>query len=242
MPDERAAMLFDTRAVLLERERELSQFDRVLDDATQAKRGGLVIVEGSAGIGKTRVLESARQAADERGMIVLAARASELDRDFPFGVVRQLFEPVLATADEQERSRLLRGAAGFAEPLLLGTSPAGGEASKDQSLTLFHSLYWFTANLAERGPALLVVDDAHWADASSLRFLQFVLPRLRELPALVALGIRSGESAVNRELIDALATDALGHVLRLAPLSAEAVETLIENVLGREPEQPFSQA
>ena len=87
MPDERAAMLFDTRAVLLERERELSQFDRVLDDATQAKRGGLVIVEGSAGIGKTRVLESARQAADERGMIVLAARASVVQASVEMDVV-----------------------------------------------------------------------------------------------------------------------------------------------------------
>lgn len=242
MRDGRSAILIDGAGGLLEREHELGQLSRLLDDAAETSRGGLVVVEGPAGIGKTRILEAARQAAGERGMVVLASRASELDREFPFGVVRQLFEPVLRGADEQERARLLHGPAVHAAPLLSGGEPREATAPTDQSLTLFHALYWLAANLAEGAPLMLVIDDVHWADASSLRFLQFSVPRLRELPVLVALGIRLGEPGVRHESLDALATDALTHVLRPAPLSGEAVDALAEDALGAAPERQFSEA
>src|SRR5437763_4416246 len=242
MRDGRSAILFDSAGGLLERDHELSQFSRLLDDAAGANRGGLAVVEGPAGIGKTRILEAARQAAEERGMVVLASRASELDREFPFGVVRQLFEPVLSSADEHQRARPGRGPAELAAPLLLGGEPRAVKRPRDPSLMLFHALYWLTANQAEEDPLLLIIDDVHWADASSLRFLQFIVPRLRELPVLVALGRRPGEPGVGRELLDALATDALTHVLRPAPLSGDAVDALTEDALGAEPERLFSQA
>ena len=141
---------------LLERDRELEQLDRLVTDAC-AGRGRLVLVEGPPGIGKTSLLEAARDRARERDMTVLAARASELDRDFPFGVVRQLFEPLVAAAAAPRRATLLHGAAALAAPLLGGGAPepAAGKATGDPALRLFHALYWLTANLAARRPLLL---------------------------------------------------------------------------------------
>src|SRR2546430_1766655 len=81
-------------AALLERERELSELGQLVDE-TCAGRGRLALVEGPPGIGKTRLLDALRAHASAGGMAVLSARASELDRDFPFGVVRQLFEPLV---------------------------------------------------------------------------------------------------------------------------------------------------
>src|SRR4051794_40159857 len=162
-------------AALLERERELTGLDRLVHDACEG-RGRLVLVEGPPGIGKTRLLEEARVRASERGMVVLSARASELDREFPFSVVRQLFEPLVAGADAARRSALLHGAAALAAPLLGYGSPAPDGPGGDPSSAHFHALYWLTANLADQAPVALAIDDVHWADASSQRFLQFLLP------------------------------------------------------------------
>jgi DNA-binding CsgD family transcriptional regulator len=223
---------------LLERDGELELLGRAVDEA-RAARGRMVLVEGEPGIGKTRLLDRARARAREHGMRVLSARASELDRQFPFGVVRQLFEPLLASADLDRRAAWLHGAAARAAPLL-GTGPL--DAAGDDPLVHLHALYWLVANLAEEGPLMLSIDDAHWADPSSLRFLRFVLPRVAELPVLVAVATRDAEPGLDRGPIDALATDPLTLVLRPAPLSDAAVTELLESELDAEVDSGFSDA
>ena len=76
------------------------------------------MVEGPAGIGKTALLAVAREVAEGEGFRVLRARGAELEREFAFGVVRQLVEPVVAEASQQERSQLLDGPPGVAARLL----------------------------------------------------------------------------------------------------------------------------
>lgn len=227
---------------LLEREREIEDIARLTERA-HAGSGGLALVEGPAGIGKTRILEAARGHAQKREMTVLSGRASELDRDFPFGVVRQLFEPLLATSDAERRAALLQGAARSAAPIVGGSdSPEDAPAAElDVALARFHGLYWLTANLAEQGPSALFVDDLHWADLSSLRFLQFLLPRLEGLPVMVVLASRTAEST-HGELLDAIAADSLALVLRPAPLSEAGVRELVASVLGPDPDDRFCEA
>src|SRR4051812_9500171 len=163
---------------LLERDQELRELDVLLDEALDGGRGRVLLIEGEPGIGKTQLLEALRSRARERGATVLSARASELDRDFPFGVVRQMFEPAVAGAagaPAGDRERLLEGAAARARPLLEASpaARAGDPSAGESSFDLLHGLYWLTANLADDAPLLLAVDDAHWADAGSLGFLQF---------------------------------------------------------------------
>jgi DNA-binding CsgD family transcriptional regulator len=224
---------------LLEREPELEELGRLVDEAS-AGAGRLVLVEGPPGIGKTRLLEAVRRRGGERDMTVLSARASELDREFPLGVVRQLFEPLLS--DAARRSTLLRGAAGHAASLLGAPPPDGDAAPARASPVHFHALYWLVANLAEEAPVVLVVDDLHWADAASLQFLEFLAPRLEGLPALVALATRPPEPGGERRSIDAVATDALSVVLRPAPLSDDAVSDLVAAELGQASDARFSEA
>src|SRR5688500_16138587 len=99
-------MTVRTDVPLLEREAELAELQAAVEAAC-AGTGRLVFVEGPAGIGKTRLVHAVRERAEAAGMRVLAARGSELERDFAFGVVRQLFEPAVRAADE----RLLAGTA-----------------------------------------------------------------------------------------------------------------------------------
>ena len=210
---------------LLERERELHALNALID-ATSRGMGRLVIVEGSAGIGKTRLLAAARAQAQRAGMRVLVARGCELEQEFAYGVVRQLFEPVLASGDKAERDELLSGAAAQAGVLF-----DAAEAVGDISFALLHGLFWLTANLAQR-PLLLVVDDLHWADAPSLRFLAYLMPRLEGLPLLVAVGLRPAEPAADPHLLAQLTTDPLATTLRPAPLSGAASAHLVRTVLG----------
>ena len=104
---------------LLEREGELAQLGALVG-AAQEGAGRLVLVEGGAGIGKTRLLAAVRERGAEAGMEVLHARGGELEREFPFGIVRQLFEPALAGGGKAERRDVLSGAAGLASPLFSG--------------------------------------------------------------------------------------------------------------------------
>src|ERR1700677_4160084 len=232
--------------MLLERDRELERIGRCLSQARQG-RGGAVVVAGPAGIGKTMLLAAGRDAAEGEGFRVLRARGAELEREFAFGVVRQLVEPLVSAASPEERARWLNGPPGVAARLLALTDPGEGFASgtsvvPDPSFAVLHGLYWLCANLAAEQPLALVVDDVHWSDSASLRFLAFILPRLEELRIAVLLGVRPAEARESGGALAALMVDSATEVVTVRPLSGEAVTDLVAAGLGVEPEPEFAQA
>src|SRR5438552_7089754 len=230
---------------LLERGEELARIESALAEA-RTGRGRFVVIEGPAGIGKTALLATVRTAAADDGMRVLRSRGSELERDFAFGVVRQLFEPPLAEASELEQADLLEAAAGRAAGLLAlpGAIAADGPPSSgvDPSFAILHGLYWLCANLAATGPLCIVVDDAHWADAPSLRYLAFLLTRLEELNVALVLATRPREAGTDAHLLASVATDPSADVIRLPPLTRAAVAQLVESSLAGSPDPAFVEA
>src|SRR5438093_8355356 len=230
---------------LLERNEELARIESALAEA-RAGRGRFLVIEGPARIGKTALLAAARTAAAEGEMRVLGARGTELERDFAFGVVRQLFEPPLAEASELERADLLQAAAGVASGLLgLPGAPAADSppsSGVDPSFAILHGLYWLCANLAAGGPLCVVVDDAHWADAPSLRYLAFLLTRLEELNVALVLATRPREAGTDAELLATVTTDPSAELIRLPPLTRAAIAQLVESRLGEAPEPAFVEA
>ena len=172
-------------SLLLERDRELSRIQAALASARRGT-GAALVIEGSAGIGKTALLAVAQASAAAAGMLVVAARGIELETGYPFGVVRQCFEPALRTAPLRDRELLLSGAAGLAAPAVLD---APGKPASASFATL-HGLYWLAANLTERQPLLIAIDDAHWADEPSLRFVAYLLGRIESLSAALILATR----------------------------------------------------
>src|SRR5436309_15808401 len=113
-------------AALLEREHEVERVHAVLG-AIGRRNGCVLAIEGTAGLGKSRLLEQARAAAPDQGVRVLAALASDLEQGYPFGVMRQLFERALLEAESGERERWLAGAAGLAADLVTA-SPTSADA------------------------------------------------------------------------------------------------------------------
>jgi DNA-binding CsgD family transcriptional regulator len=221
---------------LLERERELRTLDGVLDDASE-RRGRVALIEAPAGLGKTSLLRAAAETAAERGFRCLRARANDLERDFAYGCVRQLLEAAVAPLAGVERERAFEGAAAMSRSLF---NDAPAPAGADSAFSMLHGLYWLLNNLAAEEPLALVVDDLHWADAESLRFLVYLAPRLDGLPVAVLATTRPGEG--DQAQLGRLRTAPEATVVRPAPLSSEATAILCERVLGSGVAPGFAEA
>ena len=209
-------------APLLEREDELAALRTALEEAALGE-GRLLVIEGRAGVGKSALLHSVRSSAGEAGMTVLSARGGELERSFAFGVVLQLFEGPVRAASPEERDELFAGPAAHVRPLL----EEGGDDVEGQEVAVLHALYWLCANLAERSPLLLAVDDLQWADTPSLHFLAYLAQRLDSLPVLAVATLRRTEALDEKGLVARLADHPATTFVELAPLSREGVYALV---------------
>jgi DNA-binding CsgD family transcriptional regulator/tetratricopeptide (TPR) repeat protein len=233
-------------AALLEREREVERVRAALR-AVRRHAGGTLVIEGAAGIGKSRLLEEARVQASRLGVRVLNARATELEQGFPFGVVRQLFERPLLEADTGERDRWLAGAAALAADVLTGAPPTAssesgvGPSAGDPGYAWQHGLYWLASNLAADAPLALVVDDLQWCDAPSASALAFTARRLEDQPLALILATRPLDPALTPEAA-ALAGDPDAELMRPSSLTEGAIAALIAARLADDPDDRFVRA
>jgi DNA-binding CsgD family transcriptional regulator len=229
---------------LLERDAELDVIADAVTAAVRARAGGMLLIEGPAGIGKTSLLEAACGLARQRGAAVLRARSGEMERNFSFGVARQLLEAPVAGLPVGDRGRVLGGAAQSAALVVDPDAPAGplpgDEAvSPGRGFMVLHGLYWVVCNLAETAPLVLGVDDAHWCDGESARFLGYLARRVGELPVLLVVTLRSGEPGS-----DAAAAAIAGgpaRVLRPQPLTQAATTELVRRRLASDAAEDFCQ-
>jgi DNA-binding CsgD family transcriptional regulator len=227
----------------LERERELAMLSEALTSLRDGDGPGRVVaLEGPMGIGKSRLLAEARTIAAGLEIQVLHARAGELERDYPFGVVRRLFEDHLARVSDAERHRLVSGRAELAGGLLGG---AGGPAlaTTTEQFELFNSLYWLTCGIADHAPLAVLVDDAHWADELSLRFLLHLGQRLDRQAIGLLVAARTSDAGALDGLVGRLMSSAGEPPHALAPLSHGAVQQLLQTLdLPELADEPFASA
>jgi DNA-binding CsgD family transcriptional regulator len=210
------------RDVLLDRDAELAALaDRLAQ--TRAGAGRVIVVDGVAGIGKSSLLAAAIGSAEAQGVTVLRARAGPLEQDAAWGVARQLFAPLQRGP---QWSELTVGAAGLARRVLDSEAPEPAFAG-DAMHAAAHGLEWLAINLAERAPAVLVIDDVHWADAPSLRWLAQLAVRLEELRLGLLCAVRSGEPAGHPNLLAELLAAAPENPVRPRALGPAAAEALV---------------
>lgn len=214
----------------LERDAEIEALREAIDAAC-ANDGRILFLEGAAGLGKTHLMTLAARAAQQQGMVVLRARGGELERQYPFGVALQLYEPYLSSVSPRERRRVLAGAAAHAEPALSGRVRMQ-EASGPPEFPLLHGLHWIAANIAEHRPLLIAVDDAHTADDASMRALLYTAQRSEDLPLLIVVAARPRPADDDSgDALAALATHPLVRRLQLVPLSEAATAAIVRAAL-----------
>ena len=213
---------------LIERTEPLALLEAAFAAAC-AGDGRVACVEGVAGVGKSRLLGAFGSSPPGHRPLELRARGFDTERELPFGVVRQLYEPALAALGDAERRRLLSGPGRSAAWVVGGVEPPA--AIPDQSAAVLHGITWLTLHLASSGPLVLRVDDLHWADAASLRALAYLARRIGEHPVLLACAMRPAGADDPLELLGPTGTPG-AVVVRLRPLSAGGSRTLVRATLG----------
>ncbi len=216
-------------AELLEREEELDSLRALLAGARDG-RGGIVLVEGPAGQGKTTLLRAARAQAVGEGLRVLSAVGAELERDFAYGIVRQLFLPVVGDVEPT-------GAAAQALPVIDG--PYDSALDPAACHNRLHALFALGAQLAAQRPLAIIVDDAHWADAGSLKALGMLARRVEDLPVALIIGLRPAIAPEGAALLDPLFAVPGAIVMRPGPLSHDAVAHLIGGAIDGDADPAF---
>ncbi len=218
---------------MLEREHELEAVAAWLS-AARTGHGRIGLVLAGAGLGKTALLDRAVLLGSDYGLRVLVARGGELERDMPFGVVRQLLESTVRDLTAARRSAVFASAAAPARSLLDPTESLGGV----DPLAVIHGLYRLLANLADRSPTLLVIDDLHWSDPQTARWLAYLATRLEEMPVLVLAAARPADPD-GEEMVARIAGSPGVSSTQLEPLGVGAVAELVSDHLGRAGDQRF---
>ncbi|MER6082327.1 BTAD domain-containing putative transcriptional regulator [Streptomyces sp. NPDC001833] len=218
---------------LVDRDLQIAELRDCLRSALDG-RPRVVLIEGPAGIGKSRLLSEVSVPTAEGGALILTARGSQREKDYGYGAVRQLFERVVGDSEE---------------PLLAGAAVAAGavfgavQGPQPQSFAVLNGLYELTRKLVRAvGPLVLAVDDLQWCDSGSVRFLAYLAGRLEGLPVLIAVTLRTGETQEGEELPGTLTTDPSVVRIRPTPLTAAGVAALVRRTLGEEPHEEFTVA
>ncbi len=208
---------------LLERVVELAAISHALG-ACRAAAGQMLVVMGPAGIGKTSLLGACRSSAGA-DFNVLSAQADPVMAEAAFGGLRELLAPMIGSDGDP----VWEGASALARSVFDRT--ARTDLDGDRAASVMYGLYWLIADLAQTKPLLLLIDDAHWLDPASSRFISYLARRIDSLPLLLAMSVREG--AGRAEPLINVSIEANATVIRPAPLTRAAVEQLICEETGQ---------
>ena len=225
---------------LLERERELDTLTATIGAAADGM-AGLLLVQGPAGIGKSRLLAEAGPPPSRGVMRALCARwwaGARLPVRCRAAAASSRSSSTTASAHE-----LLSGAARAAAPVFGDADElAPGGPLGEGTFAVLHGLYWLTVNLCSERALLLVVDDLHWCDSASLRFLAYLARRLEDLPVVLVASLRSSEPEADQAILEELTSEPHAQVLMPGPLTVVAATEVVRDRLGEDVETAFAEA
>ncbi|MGX9885234.1 ATP-binding protein [Streptomyces sp. NPDC002276] len=229
-----------TSASLWERDEEIAGVVEAIDAlcVDRSSSGSLLVVRGEAGFGKTALLAETRRIAEERKCVVWQARGGETLKSVPFNVVRQLLQPALLSLMPEEAREYLGDWYDIAGPAL-GIAEPGERRADPQGVC--DGLVAAVRRLAKREwPLVLLIDDAHWADQQTLRWLSAFAERLDDLSVLVVVARRPDEVTGERgRYLDAIADLTGSPITHLNVLTPNATAGLTRATVGPHADDPF---
>jgi eukaryotic-like serine/threonine-protein kinase len=244
-PPERSLTRLSTAGVFVGREQEMAILRARLED-TLAGRGRLVLLVGDAGIGKTRITHELATDALARGAQVFIGRCYEGEGAPPFWPWVQIVRAYLQDCDlETLQADMGTGVVDIAQIMPevqerlphLPLSPS--LESKHGRFRFFDSFTSFVKNVAHSQPLVLLIDDLHWADASSLLLLQFLVQELRTAPLLVIGAYRDVTLELHhplRQTLGELGRAQESQTIALRGLTESDTATFIHNTTGSAPD------
>ena len=214
------------------RDAELAVLDRLLDQAREGEHT-FAVLSGAPGIGKTSVLSELARRAEERGCLVLEGRATELERELPFGLLIDTFDAYLESLDPRSYDRL--AADGLEElasvfPSLRALGAGFGEPrTAAERFRAHHAVRELIERLAVRQPLVLLFDDIHWCDGASLELLGYLLRRPAQAAVLGVTAFRPGQATptLAATIAEGVQSGQI-HKITLGPLEKGPAETLVD--------------
>jgi len=242
--EEPAGLALAERTPFVGREEERLQLRQLLEHATRGE-GTLVMIGGESGVGKTRLSQELAQEARERGVLTLTGHCYEMEGAPP----HIPFIEILEAAGRVVPPEAFREALGDAAPevaklmpelrrMFPDIPPATELPAEQERRYLFNSILEFVERASRAQPLLLVLEDLHWGDDSSLLLLQHIAQQLGEMPVLVVGTYRDVELDVARPLAKALEDilrQRLAHDVTLRRLPESDVEAMLRARSGQEP-------
>ena len=205
------------------RDRELAELERLRASAREG-RGQAVLIEGEAGVGKSHLIAALVSVATQDGFQIVAAEGDELERTVPFAPWVAALDCRPTSPDEDR--------AAIANLLRHGAVPMGGVEPSPVVAQVVEGLWALLDRIAARAPTLVIVEDLHWMDRSSLTALRTIIRRSADLPILVVASMRP-VAADDLRSFDPHRFP--GDHIRLDPLTPEAVASLTTSLTGGAP-------
>lgn len=215
------------------REKEWAVVESALR-AAGAGKPATVLVEGSAGLGKSRLLRELARRAETAGGLVLFAKCYEPEQAVPYGAMGDALSgvvghPALEKLNHQWLAEAARILPGLYEQFGDLSSRPPSEGSQAARRRLHEAIARLIELLASDGPVLLAVDDIHWADPATLELLHFLSHRIRGGVLIVASYRPAELGPMARRYARSLCSSGLAELVVLEPLSESHVRTLLES-------------
>ena len=195
---------FLVRLPFVGRAEDLAHLRALMERARKGK-GGAVFLTGEAGVGKSRLALLLAEEAGRRGWTVATGRAYAAEAGVPYALFSDAMIPTLNELGRDALAVLTRGSESeleFLFPLLRAgrPAPAAPPPTPDSNLQLYWTFAQLLKALAARRPLLIVLDDLHWADASSAELLRFIARHLVDSPILIVATVNEAERAAHPAL------------------------------------------
>jgi DNA-binding winged helix-turn-helix (wHTH) protein/predicted ATPase len=230
---------------LIGRENEMASLRAVLEEAASG-RGSIFLIHGEPGIGKTRITEVLTSQAQANRIAAFAGQCVEQDETVPYLPFVEMLENWVDTCTTTDAVREMVGAEGpeLARLLpklkrILPDLPAPLELAAAQARRhLFNCFCDFVARLVRAHPILMILDDLHWADESTLSLLEHLSQRIALLPLMVVATYRDAESNVSNAFgrtLENLSRSRVAGSFRLKRLSEEGVGLMLASLSGQTP-------
>ncbi|MEE9284316.1 MAG: AAA family ATPase, partial [Dehalococcoidia bacterium] len=239
------------RTPFVGREAERAELRRLLDQAAKGQ-GALAMIGGEPGVGKTRLSEELMAEARQRNMTALIGHCYEMEGAPPYIPFVEMVEAgARLFPPETFRDALGESAPEVAKLMpelhrIFPDIPSPPELPPEQERRyLFNGMREFIARTGRTQALLLVLDDLHWADDSTLLLLQHIAQQLHEMPVLILGTYRNVELDVARPLartLEELLRQRLAHRIALRRLPQDAVSAMLRALSGQEPPKPLVDA
>jgi len=220
--------------VLIGRRAQLTTL-RLLVDQARSGKGQIVLLSGEAGIGKSRLVAEAKTYATAQGFLLLQGQCFPTDRSCPYAPLLDLLRAHLATSSPEQVVAEMGSLASALSPLLPDLLPLPSDLPslppldpEQEKRRLFAALAHLFLRPTTKQPGLLIVEDLHWSDETSLDFLHYLARRCTASPLLVLLTYRSDEVQPGlSHFLAHLDRERLAQECALAPLTRSEVSAML---------------